>query len=82
MTTTIVETGQLTPTVRLPHALHDNTPIVVTVPSATPTMVRTPTPIPPPLIAPTRYVSPLLTHFNPCVRCGSANDTHFPGCTM
>ena len=68
--------------VRLPHASHDNVPIVVTVPSTTPTVVRTPTPIPPPLVAPTRYVSPLLTHFNPCAGCGSADDAHFPGCTL
>ena len=80
-TTTTVRTNQPIPTVWTPHALHDNTPIVVTVPNATPTVERIPTPIPPPLVAPVRYVSPLLTQFNPCVGCGSADNNHFPGCT-
>ena len=82
MTTTTIRPNQPTPTVQIPHALHDNAPIVVTVPNTTPAVVCTPTPIPPPLVAPIRYVSPLLAHFNPCVECGSADNTHFPGCTM
>ena len=81
-TTTTIRPNQPIPTVWIPHALHDNVPIVVTVPNATPAVVCTPTPIPPPLVAPVRYVSPLLAHFNPCIECGSADDTHFPGCTM
>ena len=81
-TTTTIRPNQPTPTVRIPHALHDNAPIVITVPNTTPAVVRTPTPIPPPLVAPICYVSLLLTHFNPCVRCGSADDTHFSSCTM
>ena len=80
-TTTTVRPDQPTPIVQIPHTFHDNAPIVVTVLNATPTMVCTPTPIPPPLVAPTRYVSPILTRFDPCVKCGSATDGHFPGCT-
>ena len=80
-TSTTIRPNQPTPTVRIPHALHDNAPIVVTVPNTTPAVVRTPTPIPPPLVAPIHYVSPLLTRFDPCVECGSATDGHFPGCT-
>ena len=76
-----IRTNQPIPTVRIPHMLHDNTPIVVTVPNATPMVEHIPTPILPPLVAPVRYVSPLLTQFNPCVGCGSADDNHFPGCT-
>ena len=81
-TSTTTETSQPAPTVRLPQASHDNVPIVITVPNTTPIVARTPTPIPPLLVAPTRYVSPLLTHFNPCAGCGSADDDHFPGCTL
>ena len=81
-TSTTTETSQPVPMVRLPQASHDNIPIVVTVPNTTPIVARTPTPIPPPLVAPTRYISPLLTHFNPCAGCGSADDDHFPGCTL
>ena len=80
-TTTTIGTNQPTPTVQIPHAFHDNTPIVVTVPNVTPIIERTPTPIPPLLVAPVQYVSPILTQFDPCIGCGSAIDGHFPGCT-
>ena len=69
------------PIVRIPHTFHDNAPIVVTVPSAAPAVVRTPTPFPSSTAPPVRYVSPLLTEFDPCTACGSAVDGHYPGCT-
>ena len=75
-------TSQPTPTIRLPQASHDNIPIVVAVPNTTPIIAHPDTPIPPPLVAPPRYVSPLLSTFNPCSGCGSANGNHFPGCTL
>ena len=81
-TSTSTETNQPVPMVRLPQASHDNVPIVVAVPNTTPIVARPATPIPPPLVAPTHYVSPLLTHFNPCAGCGSADDGHFSGCTL
>jgi hypothetical protein len=78
---TTIPITQPTPTVRLPHASHDNVPIVV--PTSTPTADRRPdTPIPPPLIPPPRYVSPLLPVFNPCPSCGSADNTHYRECTL
>ena len=79
---TITETTQPIPTVRLPHASHDNIPIVIPAPSTTPVIVRPDTPIPPPLVIPSCYVSPLLSTFNPCPGCASADDNHFPGCTL
>ena len=81
-TSTSTETSQPVPMVRLPQASHNNVPIVVTVPNTTPVVARPATPIPPPLVAPTRYVSPLLSAFNPCPGCGSADDGHFSGCTL
>ena len=95
---TIASTPQFTPTVRLPQASHDNVPIVVptstptvvrdnvsiVAPASTPTTVarRPDTPIPSPLVPPPRYVSPLLSGFNPCPSCGSADDTHYRECTL
>ena len=73
---------QPTPTVHLPHASHDNIPIVVPASSVPPTVVWPDTPIPPPLVVPQRYVSPLLPHFDPCPSCGSADGTHFHECTL
>ena len=73
-----------TPTVQLPQAHHDNLPIVVTIPrvapTVTPTVARTPTPIPSTSTSLVRYISPLVTRFNPCTGCGST-DGHFPGCS-
>ena len=68
--------------VRLPHASLDNTPIVVPAPTATPIITRPDTPIPPLLAAPPRYVSPLLSTFDPCPSCSSADGTHFRECTL
>ena len=79
---TITAITQPTPAVRLPHASHDNIPIVVPTPSVTPTVVRPDAPIPPPLVIPQRYVSPLLPNFDPCPNCGSADGTHFRECTL
>ena len=79
---TITETTQPIPSVRLPHASHDNIPIVVPAPNTTPVIVRPDTPIPPPLVNPPRYVSPLLPTFDPCPGCGSADGTHFHECTL
>ena len=73
---------QPTPAVRLPHASHDNIPLVVPASSVTPTVVRPGTPMPPPLVNPPRYVSPLLSAFDPCPDCGSADGTHFRECTL
>ena len=39
---------------------------------------RTDTPIPGP--STTRFISPLMTNFQPCPRCGSNTEGHFPGC--
>ena len=79
---TTISITQPTPTVRLPHASHDNVPIVV--PTSTPTAVdrRPDTPIPSSLVPPPRYVSPLLPVFNPCPSCGSADNTHYRECTL
>ena len=75
---------EYTPVVRLLQAHHNNAPIVVTTPRVTPIttpiVVRIPTPIPTTSNSLVRYVSPLITRFNPCSGCGSA-DNHFPGCT-
>ena len=79
-TSTTAETSPPAPMVCLPQASHNNVPIVVAVPNTA--VDRTPTPIPPPLVALTRYVSPLLSTFTPCSGCSSANDDHFPGCTL
>ena len=79
---TTTEPGPPIPTVRLPQASHNNVPIVVTIPNTTPVVARPATPIPPPLVAPPRYVSPLLSAFNPCPGCGSADVGHFSGCTL
>ena len=88
---TITPTPQPIPTVRLPHASHDNVPIVIptsntpiVVPTPTPTAVdrRPDTPIPSSLVPPPRYVSPLLPVFNPCPSCGSADNTHYRECTL
>ena len=79
---TITETTQPIPSVRLPHASHDNIPIVIPAPNTTPIIIRPDTPIPPPLVIPPRYVSPLLPTFNPCPGCASADDNHFPRCTL
>ena len=40
----------------------------------------TPLPIPIPPLSVTRYVSPQVTHFDPCPYCGTNEDDHFPGC--
>ena len=79
---TVTKITQPIPAVRLPHASHDNIPIVIPTPNPTPVIVRPDTPIPPPLAAPPRYVSPLLSTFNPCPSCGSADGTHFRECTL
>ena len=88
---TTVPTPQSTPTVRLPHASHDNVSIdvptsniPVVVPTSAPTAVdrRPDTPIPSSLVPPPRYISPLLPVFNPCPSCGSADNTHYRECTL
>ena len=68
--------------VRLPHASLDNIPIVVPASNTTPVITQPDTPIPPPLVAPPRYVSPLLSAFDPCPNCGSADGAHFRECTL
>ena len=79
---TTAPTTQPTPTIRLPHASHDNVPIVVPTSNPTPVNRHPDTPIPPPLVPPPRYVSSLLPTFNPCPSCGSADDTHYHECTL
>ena len=79
-TSTPTEPDQPIPMVRLPHASHDNIPIVVPVADTTPVVARSATPIPPLVGTLTCYVSPLLSTFNPCPGCGS--DGHFSGCTL
>ena len=79
---TITEPTQPIPSVRLPHASHDNIPIAIPAPNTTPVIVRPDTPIPPPLVTQTRYVSLLLSTFDPCPGCGSANGNHYSGCTL
>ena len=64
---------QIPLTRRILHTHHDNTPLSITAP----VVVRIPTPIPPTSI--THYVSPLITQFNPCISCSSA-DSHLPDC--
>ena len=77
----VAEITRLSPTVRLPHATLDNIPSVV--PTSSTTLVPRPdTPIPPPLIIPQRYVSSLLSHFDPCPNCGSADGNHYRECTL
>ena len=78
----ITATTHPAPVVRLPHASLDNIPIVVPASNTTPVITRPDTPIPPPLVAPPRYVSPLLSTFDPCPSCGSADGTHFRECTL
>ena len=79
---TVTEITQPIPAVRLPHASHDNIPIVIPTPNTTSAIIRPDTPIPPPLAIPPRYVSPLLSTFDPCPGCGSADGTHFRECTL
>ena len=79
---TVTEITQPVPAVRLLHASHDNIPIVIPAPNITPTIVRPDTPIPPSLATSTRYVSLLLSTFDPCPGCGSANGNHYSGCTL
>ena len=75
------QNGRCTPPItRIPHTLHNNAPLPITTSSTTPTIVRIPTPIPPASTSVTRYVSLLITWFNPCTSCGSA-DGHLPGCS-
>ena len=79
---TLAETTHPAPLVRLPHTSLDNIPIVIPASRTTPIITRPDTPIPPPLVAPPRYISPLLSTFDPCPSCGSADGTHFRECTL
>ena len=81
-TTPTLETNHHTPLLCLPHASLDNVPIVVPVSTTAPVITRPDTPIPPSLIAPPRYVSPLISTFDPCPSCSSADGTHFRECTL